>query len=339
MKPEGKSKPVAASKPASAPKPAPASKPAPAAKPKKIDPQKARDEALAKAKERPLPADPLSAQSLRSIGLRVGLPILALWIGALYLRNWIAIAVVGVVTAVVAGIAIWALRYARRTRAVAEIVRESVDTPEARKAAIEKLDAEFKKDDTAAVLAKAQLQLQEDPKKALATLETINLEKVMAPVADEVRTQRAMIHLLLGETDEARVLADNVDMTRHKEAKTRATMASIVGEAWARTGQSKKAVELLETFDPEDKDFDELKPQLLRARAFAYAWASNTKQMKQTLRRLSQINPQYLAGFITRKKMPGGVSPKGVHPLLEKEAIDMVARSGIVPRRTEMKRM
>jgi hypothetical protein len=60
--------------------------------------------------------------------------------------------------------------------------------------------------------------------------------------------------------------------------------------------------------------------------------------MKQTLRRLAQLNPQYLSGFITRKKVPGGVSPKGIHPMLEKEAYEIVVRSGIVPRRMEIKR-
>ena len=36
--------------------------------------------------------------------------------------------------------------------------------------------------------------------------------------------------------------------------------------------------------------------------------------------------------------MPGGVAPKGVHPLLEKEALEMVMKSGVVQRRTDMRR-
>jgi hypothetical protein len=305
--------------------------------PKKFNAKQARDEALAAARPKQLPADPLSTANLKSIGLRLGVPLLVLWIGAFVLQGWIPKAVVGVITLALAGLSLWAVRFAKRSRAVAEIVRDA-DSPEARKQAIEKLDADFKKDDTAAVFAKAQLQMQEDPRQALATLETIKLEKVLAPVADEARVQRAMIHLLLGETDEARDLADGVDLNRHKEPKTRAMMASIVGEAWARSGKAKKAVEMLETFDPDDAAFADLRPQLLRSRAFAYAWASNSKQMKQTLQRLSRLNPQYLSGFITRKKMPGGVSPKGVHPMLEKEAYEMVMRSGIVSRRMEVKR-
>jgi hypothetical protein len=77
---------------------------------------------------------------------------------------------------------------------------------------------------------------------------------------------------------------------------------------------------------------------MLRARAFAYAWANNTKTMKQTLKSLSSINPQFLSGFITKKKHAMGVPPKGVHPVLEKEAFEMLMRSGAVPRKMEFRR-
>jgi hypothetical protein len=242
-----------------------------------------------------------------------------------------------VLTIAVAGLVVWVLRYARRSQAVANLVR-TADTPEARKEAIEKLQTDFGKDDPAATFARAQLEMQEDPKKALATLESIKLEKVMPPVADEARAQRAMIHLMLGETEPAKGLVDKIDLGRHKDAKARATIAAIVGEAWARGGQAKKAVELLETLDPNDAAFTEIKPQLLRSRAFAYAWTNDTKKMKQMLRSLSSLNPQYLASFITKKKIPGGVSPKGVHPLLEKEAYEMITRSGMIPRKMEYRR-
>jgi hypothetical protein len=298
-----------------------------------------RDDLAAKQKQAPLPTDPLSPQALRPLALRLGLPLAVVWVVALMIHGWIPKAIVGAVTLALAGLLLWAYRQARSSRAVASLIRDAGDTPEARKEAISKLETGFKKDDVAAVFAKAQLQLQEDPRAALATLETINLEKTtLAPVADEARAQRAMIHLMLGETDEARILVDKIDMSQHKEPKQRATMAAILGEAWARTGQAKKAVELLETLDIDAAVYADLRPQLLRARAFAYAWASDTKQMRVTLRRLAQLNPQYLMGFITKKKNPGGVSSRGVHPLLEKEAFEMVQRSGAMPRRMEFKR-
>jgi hypothetical protein len=310
----------------------------PPAKPsKKPSPTQSRDEIMAAARaQQSLPADPLSRANLRSMGLRLGIPVLIAWAIAFAISGWIPKVIVGVVTLAVAGLVLWAVRYANKSRAVAQIIQKA-DTAAARKEAIQKLDTEFK-DATEAVLAKAQLELQEDPRAALRTLETIKLEKVMAPIADQTRGQRAMIHLLLGETDEARVLVDNIDLARHKEPKTLATLAAIVAEAWARTGQAKKALETLETFDLSDEVYAELEPQLLRARAFACAWTNNTKAMKQVLRQLGGLNVQYLTGFITKKKMPGGVAPKGVHPLLEKEAFEMVMRFGAMPRKMEIRR-
>jgi len=306
-------------------------------KPKKQSVKQQREDALAAARGKP-PADPLAQLNPKALGLRIGIGALVVWGIALAIPGWWAKIVAAVLTLVVAGLVIWALRFAKRTRAVAQIVQKA-DSAEARKEAIAKLETDFGKDDTAAVFAKAQLQLQEDPRTALRTLETIKLDKLMAPMADEARAQRAMIHLMLGETDEARALADGVDMSRHKDAKARATMAAIVGEAWARTGQAKKAVELLETFDPADAAYADIRPQLLRARAFAYAWANNTKQMKNTLRALSGMNPQFLTGFVTKKKNPMGVNPRGVHPALEKEALEMLMRSGAVSRKMQMKRV
>lgn len=297
----------------------------------------ARDEIVAAARANQAPPDPLAALSLKKLGPRLGLPVVGLWMFAAWLnKGWFFI-LTAVVTLALGGVIVWAYRFATRSRKVADIVK-GADTKEARKEALDKLETDFKKSDTAAIFAKAQLEMQDDPRRAQKTLEQVNLDKVMAPMADEARAQRAMIHLMYGETDEARALADKVDMTRHKEARTRAMMAAVVGEAWARTGQSKKAIELLETFDPQDATYSELRPQLLRARAFAYAWANDTKHMKATLRTLNGINTQFLMGFITKKKNPGGVASRGVHPMLEKEAYDMVVRSGAVPRRMEMRR-
>jgi hypothetical protein len=170
--------------------------------PKKFNPKQAREELAARAKAAPLPADPLSPEALKPMALRAGIPLVLLWIGAFVLHGWIPKAVMGVLTLALAGLLLWAVRYAKKSRRVAEIVREVGDTAEARKDAIAKLETDFKKDDTAAVFAKAQLQLQENPREALKTLETIKLDKVLSPVADETRAQRAMIHLILGETDD-----------------------------------------------------------------------------------------------------------------------------------------
>ena len=256
------------------------------------------------------------------------------------IRHWIAWSLAALLTVAVLALILWARRMASRTQAVANIV-QGANTPEARKEAMAKLEAGFKKDDTAAVFARAQLQMQEDPREALRTLETIDLsklEKVMPPLADQARAQRAMIHLLFGETDEARALVDGIDLSRQKEPLARGTMVAVQGEAWARTGAAKKACDLLETLDPQDPVYTDIRPQLLRARAFAYAWANNASQMKATLRKMAAIQPQLLMGFVTKKKNPAGVASRGVHPMLEKEAFEMAVRLQGGMRRVDYRR-
>jgi hypothetical protein len=308
-------------------------------KPKKKQAAKqARDDLAAQARAKIETQDPFSTANLRKLGLRLGIPMLLGWAVAIAITGWIPKAIAGGATLLIAGLAAYVLYFARKSKAVADIVR-SADDADSRKQALDKLDAEFKRGDTAATFAKAQLQLQDDPRAALATLETIKLDKVMAPVADETRCQRAMIHLMLGETADARVLADQVDLARHKEPKTRAALAAIVGEAWARSGQAKKAADLLEKIDANDEIYQDVRPQLFRSLAFAYAWTNQTSLMKKQLRKLGSINQQLLMGFITKKKNPMGVNPSGVHPLLEKEALGMVMRSGAVPRKMQVRRM
>jgi hypothetical protein len=270
----------------------------------------------------------MAALTMKGLGLRVGLPVLGVWIVAVLIgRTWAFIGA-AVITLGAAGLVTWALRFASKTRAVANLV-QGADTPEARKQALSKLDADFKKGDTAAIFARAQLQLHDDPRVALATLEQVDLGKVMAPIADEARAQRAMIHLMLGEPERARQLVDAIDLSRHQQPKTRATLVTVIGEAWARTGQGKKALDTLSVFDPEDAEFGDLKAQLYRAFAFAYAATNDTKGIRRALRKMLEINPQLLGGFLMKK----------VHPLLKREAEEILRRSGAVPKKMTIKRM
>jgi hypothetical protein len=232
-----------------------------------------------------------------------------------------------VLTAGIVGIVVWGLKQARTAKDVAGILSK-VETADDRKAALEQLDTAYGKKDTAAIFAKAQLLLQEDPRKALEALETIDLGKVLAPVADEARAQRAMIHLLLGEVTPARDLVDSIDLSRQQDAKARAMMASIVAEAWARTGQAKKAAETVELFNPDDAEFEQVRPQLHRARAYVYAATGDAKAMRRSLKKLLDQDARLLGGFMTKR----------THPLLQKEAKKMLEQSGQVPRRMQVQR-
>ncbi len=279
--------------------------------------------------------NPLGRAQLKSLGLRLGLPLLAIWlVGGLIAGisqsttgRATALGIPGAVTLVLAGVLLWALRYARKAKGVHSILREA-GSVEGRHEALKKIDASYKQKDHTAIFAKAQLLMQDDPRRALEVLEQIDLAKVMAPVADEARAQRAMIHLMHGEVKAARPLADGIELKRHQDAKTRAMMGAVVGEAWARSGQAKKALETLELFDPHDDEFEQIRPQLYRAMAYAYAHTNQVKPMRKYLRKLLQQDVRLLGGFMMKR----------THPLLQKEARKLVEQSGQAPRRMEIVR-
>jgi hypothetical protein len=145
----------------------------------------------------------------------------------------------------------------------------------------------------------------------------------MANVADEARGQRGMIHLMLGEVSDARRLVDGINLSKHQEPRTRAMLAAVCAEAWARSGAAKKSLETLGLFDPEDATFEPIRPQLYRALAYAGAHTGDTKSMKKALRKLSNQDPRLLAGFIMKR----------THPLLQKEAKKLIEQSGIAQRK------
>lgn len=263
----------------------------------------------------------LNALNAKTLGLRIGIPIAIAWVIAILIRHWIAFTVVGILTAAAIGLIVFALTFTRKTQKVQSIVT-GAKTKEERREAIDKLDAEFKKDDAAAIFAKAQLQMQEDPEEALRTLEEIDLAKVAAPIADEARAQRAMLHLLLGEPQKGRVLVDAIDLQRHNDQKSKATLAAVMCEAWARTGNAKRALEILGLFDTDDPTFVDVRPGLLRAQVFAYGAIDDIKNARTAMHQLAKQDPRIVAGF----------AQKGVHPLVVKEAKKILERSGMMPK-------
>jgi tetratricopeptide (TPR) repeat protein len=231
-------------------------------------------------------------------------------------------------TVLVAAAGVWMIRYVKKSEALGAILR-GADTNEGRKEALKKLETDFKRGDVQATMARAQLEMQDDPRKALETLESIDLKKQMTPVADQVRALRASVHLSLGEAQKARSLADQLELGKQQEPKTRAMFAAVAGEAWARTGNGKKALEILDIFDADADDMTEMRIQILRARAFAYASTGDMKGAERTLKKLADTNINLLAMFVGKK----------IHPLLERSAKNILMRSGAVPRKMVTKRM
>jgi hypothetical protein len=300
--------------------------PSQAAKPKK---KKTQADLQRELKELSRPATERPPVDWKKIITRVGLVLAVVWIVAIFLPTWIPKAIAGALTVVVLGAGGWVMRLMKKNEQITAIMK-GAETEEGRKAALEQLEAGFKKGDAQALMARAQLEMQDDPRKALATLESIDLSKQMAAIASQVRATRAQIHLMIGEPAEARTLADQLDLGKQEDAKLRAMLATVAGEAWARTGNAKKAVETLELFNPEDDEYAELRAQMWRARAFAYAANNDTKGASRALKKLAEMNPHLLGMFVGQKK---------VHPLLEREAKQIVMKMGVVPRKMMRQRM
>lgn len=284
---------------------------------------------------RPELIDPLSPDRIKGLLIRIGLPLLGAWIlGALIAGvshsgtvQAIALGIPAALTLGAVALLVWVGRQARKARGVAGILSK-IETQDERKAALAELEARYKGNDPTAVFAKAQLLLAEDPRKALAVLETISLSKVMANVADEARGQRAMIHLMLGEVSTARDLADGIQLSRHQDPRSRAMLAAVIAEAWARSGQAKRAVDTLSVIDADDPELAQLRPQLLRAQAYAHAHADDLKGARRALRKLGEQDPRLLGGFMGKK----------THPLLSREARKLLEQSGAVPRKMQFQR-
>jgi hypothetical protein len=293
------------------------------------------NETAASGSQRPAMVMPDMGQQMKALIGRLAIPVVAGWVicglfaAVVYSPTWkiVLIAIPSVVTLLAVGLVVFALRQAKKASGVANILR-NVQTDADRKVAIEQLENASKKNDPAAVFAKAQLEMQEDPRKALATLERIDLTKVMAPIADEARGQRGMIHLMLGEVSEAKTLVSSIDLKRHQEPRTRALLAAVSAEAWARSGDGKKATETLDLFDPEDAAFAELRPQLWRARAFAAVQTNDINAMKRALKKLLAQDARLLGGFMMKR----------THPLLQKEAKKLLEQSGQMQRKMVVQR-
>jgi hypothetical protein len=268
----------------------------------------------------------------KKVVLRVGLILGLVWVAAGVAAHWsvIPLFVAGALTIVAVGAGIWIVRYVNKSRELGALLRSAQETEEGRKDAIRKLETDYKKGDVQASIARAQLEMQEDPRKALATLEGVDLAKQISPVADQVRCMRATIHLQIGEIQEARALVDKMELGKQEDVKTRAMFAAVAAETWGRTGQGKKAVELLEVFNPEDPDLGEMRVQMWRARAFAYAGTGDMKGAGRALRKLADMSPQLLGMFVGAKK---------IHPMLQQEAKQLLMRSGAVPRKMVRQRM
>lgn len=243
------------------------------------------------------------------------------WIGGITIAVWaftlntgsrVLMIVVGALTLLLIGMILWALRTIRKHRNTMSLLQSGVASPEARREALAKLAESKDAKSPTNVLARAQLLSQEEPKEALALLDTIELKSYPPAMQDDVSLLRVQIYLRLGRPADARKSADlmNLDNPQRKEVKAVASV--LVAEAWSRTGKPKEALALLDAIELPKKDADQLALQARFVRVFARFASNQRNQARQELVALADEDPNYLGRFV----MP----EFRVHPELQKLA-------------------
>lgn len=258
----------------------------------------------------------------------IAVVVIAMWAFALNTGSTVVLIIVSVLTALVAGVLLWAWRMLKKQKGLVSMLQGAVESPEARREALAKLDAQKDADSPTNTFARAQLMAQDDPKAALALLEKIDLKKYPAAMQDDVALFETQLYLSMGRTQDARKTADVMNLDNPERKKMRAMAASLVAEAWARTGKPKEALALIDTIELPSDNREQIEMQMRVARVFGL-FASNQRNKARTeLLAMAEIDANQLGRFV----MP----QFRVHPELQKLARN-VAQQTVKPQKMGVK--
>lgn len=247
--------------------------------------------------QKPVEGVPVPQLQYRNLAL-IGAGLVGLWVMAIVSRSQAAMVVLGVITLTLLGGAIYVWRMFKKQQEVVALMQRSAESPEARKKVLAELDASAG-DDVMKLLAKANLEAQDDPDKALKTLEAIDIEKVPVMMADDVRMFRAQLYLLKNRVNDAADLADKIQLSRpQQQPESRGMMVATVAEAWARVGKHKEALDLLAATSPDDDTFGKARLPLLFARIFGNHYAGRRELVRKDLITLTKIEVNALGRFL-----------------------------------------
>ena len=275
----------------------------------------ASPEAAPDAAPEPPPAPPVGGIP-RKTWIIIAVVTAAFWAFAINTHSPIVISVVGVLTAVLIGVLVWALRTIRKHRSTVSLLQGSMASPEARRDALAKLSEGKDANTPTNVFARAQLMAADDPQAALELLRTIELKNYPPAMQDDVSLLRAQLYLRLGRTADARKSADVMNLDNPQRKEIRPLAASIVAEAWARTGKPKEALALIETIELPKKDAEQIGLQIRVARIFARFAANQRGPARAELVALADDDINQLGRFIQPQFR--------VHPELQKLARSVI---------------
>ncbi|HMI93460.1 MAG TPA: tetratricopeptide repeat protein, partial [Polyangiales bacterium] len=226
---------------------------------------------------------------------QIGAALAVLWVTAFMVQPYVGywgVGVMGVLSLVVLGFGIYIWRLTSKQAAILDIMKGATDAEGRERALLALAQGEGK--DVMKTLARAQLLAQSDPAAAMQALESIDLKKAPAMLQDDVRAQLAMMYLFTNRTRDARELIDQLRIDRRPDAKSKAMYAGIMAEGLARTGSPDEARKLLETYNADDKAFEDVRVNLLRAQVYTFASLKKRGLVKRAIDELGAIEPNLI---------------------------------------------
>lgn len=242
----------------------------------------------------------------------LGLMFAALWAFAIYTGSLVVEIIVGVLTALAIGLLLYAYRMVKKQRGLVATLQGATQSPEARREALAKLEAGKDASEPTNLFARAQLMAQDDPKAALTLLDTKELKAYPAAMQDDVAILKTQLYLGMGRTQDARKVAETINLDNPSRKEVRTMAAVIVAEAFARTGKPKEALALLDSIGLPNKDADQILVQARIVKVFAKFAMNQRPAARAELVLLADDDVNYLGRFL----MP----QFKVHPELQKLA-------------------
>lgn len=234
----------------------------------------------------------------------VGVAVAMLWALVIASGSRPAMGVMGVLTGALVAGGWWVWRWIQKQQKLAKLMSAAQGSPEGRKKALEQLNEPEAAKDVMNLVVRAQLEAQEDPDKALATLESVDIDKVPAVAQDDVRAMKAQMYLLNGRVKDAAALAEKMKPANAQQPEQRGMMAATMAEAFARSGREQEALDLLSTFSPDDAAYAQVKVPLLFARIYANHARRKNDLARKDMLALAKENVNYLGRFLEKRFRP-----------------------------------
>jgi hypothetical protein len=242
----------------------------------------------------------------------IGVIVIVVWAFTIQTGSTVLLVITSVLTAVLAGVLIWAFRMLRKQKGLVNILQNATQSPEARRDAIAKLSAGKDANAPVNLFARAQLVAADDPRAALKMLEPVELSKFPPAMQDDVALLKTQLYLGMGRTQDAAKAASTMNLDNPERKEIRPMAAAIVAEALARTGKPKEALALIETITKPKQNADQVMLQARIAKVFAKFASNQRVPARNELTALAEEDPNHLGRFL---------SPQfRVHPELQKLA-------------------